>query len=134
MRISIIGSSNCIDKGKKVQDFLFKVKQQFGETATIFSGGNETGIEYEVKKYSLEFGLKYKEFNPSFTGQNLYSFLSEEYFGKGKHPSHYHHRYIELLKRTDRLVIGVDKDDSDWKLYESVFNKAGRMKVQTVFI
>lgn len=132
-RIAIIGGTDN-DSTTKVKEFLFKVKKAFGDTATIFSGGNPTGIEYDVKKYALEFGLPYKEFNPSFTGHNVYSFLPMEYFGKGRHPSHYPHRYQEMLIRTDRLLIGSIESDQDWKLYDTVRKQAEKKNIPVVFI
>lgn len=132
-RIAIIGGTDN-DSTTKVKEFLFKVKKAFGETATIFSGGNPTGIEYAVKKYALEFGLTYKEFNPSFTGHNVYSFLPAEYFGKGRHPSHYPHRYQEMLIRTDKLLIGAVESDQDWKIYDAVRKNAEKKNIPVVFI
>lgn len=131
--IAIIGSKTCF-KTKEVKEFLFKVKTTFGETATILSGGNGEGIERDVKKYALEFGLNYKEYNPAYTGKNLYSALSDEYYTKGYHGSHFLHRYEYMLSRTDRLVIGKSEDSKDWKLYETIFKKAEKKSIKTVFI
>jgi len=132
-RIGIIGGVDT-NYTTKVKEFLFQVKKTFSDTATIFSGGNLTGIEYDVKKFSLEFDLPYKEFNPSYTGHNMYSFLPKEYFGKGKHPSHIPHRYQEMLIRTDRLVIGSAQSDLDWNLYDNIRKKAEKKNIPVVFI
>lgn len=132
-KIGIIGGMET-NYTTKVKDFLFKVKNTFGDTATIMSGGNSSGIEYDVKKYSLEFDLPYKEFNPSYTGHNAYSFLPKDYFGKGKHQSHYIHRYEQMLIRIDRLVVGSSEKDDDWKLYNTVAKKAERKNIPVVFI
>jgi hypothetical protein len=132
-RIAVIGSTDG-NYTAKVKEFLFKVKNTFGDTATILSGGNPTGIEYDAKKYALEFDLPYKEFNPSYTGWNIYSFLPQEYFGKRNHPSHYLHRYQEMLKRTDKLVIGANEKEADWKLYDSIRKKAEKRGIQVVFV
>lgn len=132
-RIAIIGPTTCIEKTKNVKDFLFKVKQTFGDTATIISGGNLEGIEFDVKKYALQFGLSYKEFNPSFTGYNEHSALYESYYGKKFHSSHYRHRYDEMLKRIDRLVIGIDPK-SNHKLYFDVQKKSEKKGIKTVFL
>ena len=35
-----------------------------------------------AKKYALDFELKYREFNPAHTVQNLYSAMHENYYGK----------------------------------------------------
>jgi len=132
-KIAIIGGTEG-NYTTKVKEFLFKVKKAFGDTATIFSGGNPTGIEYDTKKYALEFGLPYKEFNPSFSGHNVYSFLPREYFGKGRHPSHYPHRYQQMLMRTDKLIIGSSEADEDWKLYDTVRKGAEKNSIHVVLI
>jgi hypothetical protein len=132
-KIGIVGSSDG-NYTQKIRDFLFKVKSAFGDTATVFGGGSQSGIEYDAKKYALEFGLNYKEFNPSYTGHNVYSFLPESYFGKRKHESHYLHRYQELLLRVDKLIIGASDKELDWKLFEAVRKKAEKRGIEVVFV
>lgn len=132
-RIAIIGSSTCF-KTKEVKEFLFKVKSTFGKTATILSGGNSEGIEREVKKFAIEFELPYLEYNPSFTGKNLYSALSDEYYTKGFHPSHFSHRYECMLSKVDKLIIGDSPDSKDAKLYQSIGKKAEKKKIPVIFI
>lgn len=131
-RIGIIGPETCF-KERKVKQLIFKIKETFGNTATIISGGNSNGIERHVKKTALEFELKYKEFNPSFTGQNLYSAMSESYYTKGKHPSHFEHRYNEMLKHIDKLFIGYD-EGCDFKLYERIRKRAEKSGIKVVII
>lgn len=132
-KIGIIGGTDT-NHTVKIKEFLFKVKKTFGNTASIFSGGNPTGIEYDVKKISLEFDLIYKEFNPSYTGHNMYSYLPESYFTKGKHVSHYMHRYEQMLFKIDRLLVGSSEKDSDWNLYKSVIRKAEKRNIPVVLI
>lgn len=131
-RIAIIGPTTC-QKKKEVQEFLFKVKQTFGNTCTIFSGGNDEGIEKDTKKYALQFELSYREFNPSFTGVNQFSALNEAYYTKRFHPSHYQHRYAEMLKHIDRLVIGFEEGEN-FKIYAAVRKKAEKLGIKTVLI
>lgn len=133
MKISIIGPETCVDKTRKVKELLFKIKETFGPAAIIQSGGNSSGIEREVKKFSLEFEMKYKEFNPSFTGKNLYSALDEGYYTKGRHPSHFHNRYERMLQETDILFIGQEVGTSD-KLYEAIKKRAEKKKIRTTVI
>jgi len=103
-KIAIVGNSDYVKKSK-VGNFIKKIKDQFGPTATILSGGTELGPESWVKEFSIDFNLKYKEFNPSFTGHNQYSALNESYYGKKFHPSHFYDRYQRMLFECDRLVI-----------------------------
>ena len=132
-RIAIIGPETCVDKTRKVQEFLFKVKQTFGNTATIISGGNNEGIEKDVKKYALQFELPYLEYNPSFSGKNQFSALKDSYYGKKFHSSHYRHRYDEMLLRIDRLVIGIEPE-SKHKLYFDIQKKSEKKGIKTIFL
>ena len=58
MKIAIIGSRRYEHK-KKIKDFIFKIKQQYGENTTIISGGCKTGADRYAKKYALELGLQF---------------------------------------------------------------------------
>lgn len=107
-KIGIIGSKDYI-RESNVAKFVKKIYDQFGRTATILSGGGDQGAERWVKKYTLEFSMNYKEYNPSFTGHRMYSAMDESYYGKGFHPSHFHDRYKHLIFEAERLVIFVEK-------------------------
>ena len=131
--IGMIGPETCFKK-TEAKELLFKIKQTYGSTATVFSGGNQEGVERDIRKYALEFGLKYKEFNPSFTGSNGYSFLPESYFKKNYHFSHFGHRYEEMLRRIDRLVVFEQADDKKWKIYESLIKKAEKKGIKTMIL
>ena len=80
MKIAVIGSRDWQSK-RKVQDVLGRLKRM-EETITILGQGGSEGAPQMVKKYSLEFGLPYVEYNASYTGKNMYSALPEAYYGK----------------------------------------------------
>lgn len=115
-RIAITGSLNYV-KESKIRKAIRKIYEQYGDTATILSGGTDRGPETWVKKYALEFGLKYKEYNPSYTGQRMYSALDESYYGKGYHMSHTYDRYKRMLWNTDDLVVFLPEN---WKTEEEL--------------
>lgn len=103
-KIGISGNPDYVKKSS-VGAFIKKVKDQFGPTATILSGGTDRGPESWAKEFSIDFNLQYKEFNPSFTGHNQYSALYESYYGKKFHPSHLYDRYQRMILECDRVVI-----------------------------
>jgi len=103
-KIAIIGSKDYV-RESNIASFINKIKKQFGPTVTIISGGTDIGTEYWVKKYTLELGLKFKEYNPSYTGYRMHSALKESYYGKGFHPSHFYDRYKRMLQEADRLIV-----------------------------
>lgn len=133
-RIAIIAPPDCYRKSV-VKEFMLKIKNTFGNTATILSGGNPTGVEQTVKQLALEYGMKYKEYNPAYTGKNLYSACDESYYSKGKHFTHYLHRYQMMLSNTERLVIVKQEDSRDWNsIYGFVAKHAEKKKIKMVFI
>jgi predicted Rossmann fold nucleotide-binding protein DprA/Smf involved in DNA uptake len=86
MKIAIIGS-RTYENTRKVKNLLTELKMKFGDDLVIISGGAKQGADKYVKKYALEFGLNYKEFNPAHTPQNLYSAMSEGYYARPYHVS-----------------------------------------------
>jgi hypothetical protein len=107
-KIAIIGSKDYV-RESNVAKFVKRIYDQFGKTATILSGGTDQGAERWAKKYSLEFSMIFKEYNPSYTGYRMYSAMDESYYGKGFHPSHFHDRYKHMIYEADRLVIFVER-------------------------
>lgn len=105
-RVGIICSEDYY-REKPIQEFIVKLKKEFGTTATVLGAGNSKGGDSYVKKYALHNGLTYKEYNPSFTGQNMYSALEESYYGKNFHPTHFQHRYQMLINNSDVVVFFV---------------------------
>ena len=81
MKIAIVGSRRYENK-KKIKDFIFKLKQQYGENTTIVSGGCKQGADRYAKKYSLELGLQYEEYPPFHEVHNLYCSLPESRYDK----------------------------------------------------
>ena len=52
MKVAIVGSRRYENK-KKIKDFVFKLKQQYGNNTIIVSGGCKTGADRYAKKYAL---------------------------------------------------------------------------------
>ena len=81
-RVAMVGSMKYENR-RKIKDFIFKVKKQYGDSAIILSSGGGRapnliaegrggiGAEGYVKKYALEFGLKYEEYPPFHEVHNL---------------------------------------------------------------
>ena len=84
MKIAVIGSIKY-ENTRKIKNLLTNLKQKFNDELIIISSGNKQGGDKHTKKFSLEFGIKYKEFNPAHTVQNLYSAMSERYYAKPYH-------------------------------------------------
>ena len=81
MKVAIIGSRRYENK-KKIKDFVFKLKQQYGDKTIVVSGGCKQGADRYAKKYALELGLQYEEYPPFHEVHNLYCTLPESRYDK----------------------------------------------------
>ena len=81
MKVAIVGSRRYENK-KKIKDFIFKLKNEYGEKTIIVSGGCKTGADRYAKKYGLELGLMYEEYPPFHEVHNLYCTLPSSRYDK----------------------------------------------------
>jgi predicted Rossmann fold nucleotide-binding protein DprA/Smf involved in DNA uptake len=111
MKVAIIGSRNY-ENTRKIKDVLFQLKQKFGDNLIVVSGGAKDGADKFARKYALEFGIKYKEFNPAHTTKNLYSAMSDTYYNKPYHVSQFHHRNMLIARDCDVMMAFIPNGDS----------------------
>ncbi len=103
-KVAVIGNTNWQNK-RKVQETLRMLKTKFPDNLVILGAGGAEGANSYVRKYALEFGMDYSEFNPSFSGYNLYSAMPEAYYGKKYHFSQLHHRMKLILIKIFMFMI-----------------------------
>ena len=134
-RIALIGSTGWQNR-RKVQETLQKLKSQFNddlnELIIVGAGGNE-GANSMIRKYSLEFGLRYEEYNPSFSGYNMYSAMPESYYGKPYHFSQLHHRMKLIAERCDYMMIMTNEDALD-PVLKTAYNNVNKLKKPVVIL
>jgi len=106
IKIGICGSQKYEDK-RKIQETMYNLKETFGEALQIISGGRKDGADKYVKKYALEFGIEYREFNPSHTKKNLYSVLHENFYSKQYSPRNFFIRNSMMIKHVDYMIVFV---------------------------
>tara|TARA_R110001592_G_scaffold10504_8_gene54383 strand:- start:120 stop:521 length:402 start_codon:yes stop_codon:yes gene_type:complete len=106
MKVAVIGSREY-ENIRKIKETLFQLKSKFGNTLIIISGGAKDGADKYARKYALEFGIKYKEFNPAHTIKNLYSAMSETYYEKPYHVSQFHHRNMLIARDCDVMMAFI---------------------------
>ena len=106
MKVAIIGSREY-ENTRKIKDALFQLKQKFGDDLIVISGGAQYGADKFARKYALEFGIKYKEFNPAHTTKNLYSAMSDNYYDKPYHVSQFHHRNMLIARDCDVMMAFI---------------------------
>lgn len=109
VKVAIIGSRTYENK-RKIRDMIFKLKQKFGESLEIVSGGAQNGADKYAKKYSVEMGVRYREFNPAHTVKNLYSAMPDNYYSKPYHVSQLFHRNELIAKYCDKMIAFIDSN------------------------
>ena len=108
-KVAIIGSRQW-QNSRKIKDVITKLKQKFGTDLTIISGGCKDGVDKFARKYAIEFGVDYKEYNPAHTKQNLYSAMPVHYYDKPYHVSQFHHRNMLIAKECDVMMAFVPEN------------------------
>jgi predicted Rossmann fold nucleotide-binding protein DprA/Smf involved in DNA uptake len=107
LKIAIVGS-RTYENRLKIKEMIFKLKNAYGDKLEIVSGGANAGADKYARKYAIELGVTYKEFNPAHTQRNLYSVMPEEFFGKPYHVSQLFHRNTLIVKYCDKMIAFVD--------------------------
>ena len=110
MKVAIIGSRHY-ENVRKIKLTLFELKRKFKNDLIIISGGAQYGADKFARKYALEFGIKYQEYNPAHTTKNLYSAMSDNYYDKPYHVSQFHHRNMLIAKACDVMMAFIPNGD-----------------------
>jgi len=132
MKIAVIGNKEWQNK-RKVQDVLNNIRKQFENNAIIVGAGGTEGANYLVRKFALEFGMKYEEYNPSYSGRNLYSALPESYYGKKYHFSQLLHRMRILAENCDYMIIMNNENKLNPQL-KTAYNKINKLEKPVVIL
>ena len=132
MNIGIIGNKEWQNK-RKVQQVLLDLKNRFNNNLNVIGAGGKEGANFMIRKYALEFGMSYQEYNASYSGHNLYSALPESYYGKSYHFSQLLHRMRLLAENCDYLVILNNTKGLDPQL-KTAYNKINKLKKPVTII
>jgi predicted Rossmann-fold nucleotide-binding protein len=131
MKVAVIGNKDWQNK-RKVQETLRRLKTQFDEVQVIGAGGSE-GANNMVRKYALEFGMNYKEYNPSYSGYNLYSAMPKTYYGKSYHFSQLHHRMKLIAENCDYMIIMTNENKMD-PVLKTAYSNINKLKKPVVLL
>ena len=132
MKVAVVGSRDY-QNIRKIKDTLFQLKQKFGDKLIIISGGARYGADKFARKYALEFGMRYREFNPAHTTKNLYSAMSDDYYEKPYHVSQFHHRNM-LIARDCDVMIAFIANGSDSGGSMSAIKRAKKLNKKVTII
>jgi hypothetical protein len=131
-RVAVIGNTGWQNR-RKVQETLQQLKKRFGNELIIIGAGGQEGANSMVRKYTLEFGIKYEEYNPSFSGYNMYSAMPESYYGKSYHFSQLHHRMKLIAERCDYMMILTNEDALD-PVLKTAYTNINKLKKPVVIL
>lgn len=131
IKIACVGSRTYENK-QKIRDMLFTLKTHFKDKLEIISGGAADGADRYVKKYALELGIKYIEFNPAFTVKNLYSAMPDSYYSKPYHVTQLFHRNTLIAKYCDKMIVFRSEGKSNGT--DHVMSQALKLNKQVVVI
>jgi hypothetical protein len=131
MKVALIGNKHWQNK-RKVQETLRELKTKFDDVQVIGAGGSE-GANNMIRKYALEFGMNYKEYNPSYSGYNLYSAMPKTYYGKSYHFSQLHHRMKLIAENCDYMIIMTNEDKMD-PVLKTAYSNINKLKKPVVLL
>ena len=106
MKVGIVGSRRYENK-KKIKDFVFRIKEQYGNDTIIVSGGCKSGADKYAKKYALDLVLQYEEYPPAHKPHNLYCSLPANRYGKKYSIKHYFVRNKIIANVSDMVVAFI---------------------------
>ena len=106
MKVAIVGSRRYENK-KKIKDFVFKIKEQYGTDTIIVSGGCKQGADKYAKKYALELGLQYEEYPPFHEVHNLYCPMPSSRYGRPYNIRNFHARNKIIAGTSDFIVAFI---------------------------
>lgn len=109
IKVAIIGS-RIYENKRKIKDMIWKLKETFGDKLEIVSGGCHDGADKYAKKYSLELGVTYREFNPAHTVKNLYSVMPDSFYGKPYHITQLFQRNELMIRYCDKVVAFIHSE------------------------
>ena len=132
MKVAIVGSRKYTNK-RRVQEFIYKLKEKWGDELEIVSGGQKQGADGYAKKYAIEFDVKYSEFPPAHYQYNQHCVLESYNYGKPYAVWHYHTRNKEIAEYIDVMAAFIPKNYTS-KGTESALKEAVKNEKKYVII
>jgi predicted Rossmann fold nucleotide-binding protein DprA/Smf involved in DNA uptake len=103
MKVGIVGSREYENK-LKMKEFIFKLKEKFGDELEIVSGGQKNGADGHAKKISNELEIHYVEFPPAHYPHNQYCKLPPSRYGKQYYVGNFFARNTQIAEYSDMVV------------------------------
>ena len=130
-RIGIVGARTYTNK-RKIKEFVFKLREQFGNKVEIISGGQPKGADGYAKKFALEFDMKYVEFPPRHYQYNQHCILEQNHYGKKYHITNFFDRNKQIAEYSDCIVAFIPNNYSSRGTLDTI-EHAQKLKKKVVF-
>ena len=132
MKVAIVGSRRYENK-RKIKEFIFKLKNEYGEKTIIVSGGAKQGADRYAKKYALELGLQYEEYPPFHEVHNLYCTISANRYSKPYSVKNFFARN-KIIAGTSDMVVGFIPEGVESNGTMSTIRYAEKLNKKTIII
>jgi len=106
MKIGLIGSRRYTNS-RRIKEFIYKLKEKFGEDITIVSGGQQYGADGYAKKFALEFDMKYVEFPPRHYAYNQHCICEATEYNRAYRIWNYNDRNKQIAEYSDKIVAFI---------------------------
>ena len=129
MRIGIVGSRKYTDS-LKIKEFIWQLKQKFGNRLTIVSGGQPLGADGYAAQWAKYFEINYAEFPPRHFKWNRWCIKHPGWYDQTYRVSHFFTRNSEIVKYSHKMVffipdgIEIEESTGSYDTYKKA-NKAG---------
>ena len=105
-KVGIVGARIYTNK-LKVKEFVFNLKEKFGDDVEVVSGGQPKGADGYAKKFALEFDMNYVEFPPKHYTYNQHCILDRDNYGKTYHVVNFFDRNKQIAEYSDYIVAFI---------------------------
>ena len=132
MKVAIVGSRRYENK-KKIKDFIFQLKNEYGTDTIIVSGGCKDGADRYAKKYALELGLQYEEYPPFHEVHNLYCTIPATSYSKPYSVKNFFARN-KIIAGTSEFVVGCVTEGMEAKGTMNTISYAKKLNKKYIII
>ena len=107
-KILITGCASYQNKGQ-MKEFLYGLKTRYKDFKIATMAGNH-GVDKLAKKYAIEFGIPYGEFNPYHCHHRMYDIMPAYMFEKKYHKINFIYRDSHAVNWCDIFILFLSSD------------------------
>lgn len=135
MRIGIVGSRKYTNS-LKIKEFIWQLKQKFGNRLTIVSGGQPLGADGYAKQWAIYFQVNYVEFPPRHFQWNRFCIKHPSWYNQPYRVSYFFQRNSEVVKYSHKMVFfipnGIEIEESRGSF--DTYRKAKKKRLNVVIL